>query len=174
MAVQPVTSLRTCVSLVRHVQQANSMTRRGSQAWQIAKHVPKVFYREEVAGKSLNDCDACSPGRYNSNTGATLVGHCLACDLGLFQMSEGKDHCNDCPSGWHGPVVGQPNCTQCPLGWISAVEGQESCHQCDVGEYEESREKCKLCPAGYAHSEPGRDSCPQCLAGRFVAGQGGV
>ena len=82
-----------------------------------------------TASLGQSACTPCTPGQYQSMTGATScvdvdAGHYslarattqLACSPGTFRYVGGQSSCIPCPAGTYQSLPGQTSCVECPDG----------------------------------------------------------
>jgi hypothetical protein len=64
-------------------------------------------------GTSIQNCSACSNGRYQAEEGADS---CSLCSPGLYENGQASSLCKNCPAGMSNSNVEQTECTQCIKG----------------------------------------------------------
>jgi len=94
------------------------------------------------------ECQACEPGRYNSDWQATNDTQCVICPKGHY-----------CDT---------PVATPCAAGTYSARDGANSsasCQHCEIGKFAEGgASSCSPCSAGHATDREGAASQVECVA----------
>ena len=133
------------------------------------------------------ECTACVPGQYASETGQSL---CQVCNGGKFASGNESASCIECPAGYLGEkaasrrsqcVACQPgffidsvgnagSCIECYPGMYSALPGADICDDCPDGYYISSKggTMCKQCEPGKKAKDIHRDSCVTCGPGKYA------
>eukprot|EP01135_Chromosphaera_perkinsii_P006890 Nk52_evm45s621 gene=Nk52_evmTU45s621 len=123
----------------------------------------------------------CAAGKFNSNTGQSLIGSCQDCSAGWYS-AEGAAVCTECPPGFACPsktaapvacaagkfsIKGQILCSDCPKGsYCPSTAGTPI--GCPSGTYADAFDQtiCSPCPAGSSCSDPAVAPV-QCNAGEL-------
>ncbi|CAE7252375.1 unnamed protein product [Symbiodinium natans] len=98
---------------------------------------PAGRFKNITGAATLEDCDFCPPGFFNSEAGSTL---CVGCPAGTYSITSGSSNtgdCSLCPAGHFCPAAtGHP--VPCAPGTFVSFAGMTSdtdCSNCTVGHY---------------------------------------
>jgi hypothetical protein len=117
------------------------------------------------------DCDACTQGRYQPDTGTTA---CLKCIPGRYQSSTTQSDCIDCPKNTFVAKTQQIACEECMIGKFTDGTSSTSCISCGAGQYGIGS-GCQLCPGGWKRNdEDDLKQCIQCILGKTTSDEGGA
>ena len=131
-------------------------------------------YNTEFGSTSKSACKACSPGRHSISPveGQSSPLSCVACELGKYNMYEGRVLCQKCPISFYNNEVGSNSfhaCKRCPEGengrnMTTKTTGTVSIRECEESKCTEDpaqrpiSKKCVLCPIGFYGDGQGK-SC---------------
>jgi hypothetical protein len=126
------------------------------------------------------ECVRCSVGTFGKagTSQSNEDDHCIACNAGTEQPTEGASACVACAAGKFSAAEGTPACDACPCGHYQDKTGATSCTQCAVGTSngfrgQASAAACTACALGSYSPLPGQCMCKGwacCAAGSFNQG----
>ncbi len=110
------------------------------------------------ASSIILNCEACQPGKYNTDGFV-----CLDCPAGKYANGKANTSCSLCPSGTYSGA-GAGSCLLCSAGTFAAGTGNANCSNCSAGTYSTTgSSSCVNCAAGtWAPVKSG--SCTNCLS----------
>jgi hypothetical protein len=99
----------------------------------------------------------CAPGKYASG------GECLDCQMGRYQLLEGRPSCDECEPGRFQPLSGAQNCLNCLSGQFQPETGSTFCLKCRQRAVTRSdgasADKQCLCQESYFHCDLETTEC---------------
>eukprot|EP00948_MAST-09A_sp_MAST-9A-sp1_P002394 g2394.t1 len=128
---------------------------------------PKGRASMEMGIVHPDQCNNCTPGKYNDNSGEAT---CKLCEAGSYSKNLEATSCVKCEIGKYS-IPGSPHCNECIPGFI-ATDSRDRCIPCDAGKYyDSSQKKCKVCEtAKFSYS--GSTACNDCPGGTFGNSRG--
>ncbi|KAJ3433371.1 cell surface glycoprotein (s-layer protein)-like protein [Anaeramoeba flamelloides] len=132
---------------------------------------------------TLEGCEICEAGTFQSNFSAEGKDSCIECDLGTFSTA-GSSTCSECELGTYGNLKKLSQCFNCPMGTYNSehtgATSDSVCVKCQRGTYSDrigatDASTCVNCTMGYYSTIEGSaasSNCLPCPSGTYATASG--